>query len=200
MWSAQRTLLPGATHTPTLYSFGESLESWASRALEQTHSDRLIVVGCSVGGSCALEIAAIAPARVAALVLIGTKAEHRPEPKLQAQALNMLRDQGIEAAWLRFWAPLLSPEASPIAVDTAKQIALRQSVFAISDGVTAFHRRMIRGHVLTDFSGPIIASRASATSLPGSRQMPLRRSQRDSAASTSFLSVAITFRSSGLTR
>ncbi|MGR9431330.1 alpha/beta fold hydrolase [Rhizobium leguminosarum] len=64
-------LLPGATYAPTLYSFGDRIESWAEKALALTTAKRLVVVGCSVGGSCALEVAALAPDRVAALVLIG---------------------------------------------------------------------------------------------------------------------------------
>jgi pimeloyl-ACP methyl ester carboxylesterase len=47
--------------------------------LRLAKGDRLIVVGCSVGGSCALELAVAAPDRIAALVLIGTKAERRPD-------------------------------------------------------------------------------------------------------------------------
>jgi pimeloyl-ACP methyl ester carboxylesterase len=80
MWAAQAQLLPGSTFTPTLYPFGDSVEAWAAVALKVAKGDRLIVVGCSVGGSCALELALAAPNRVAALVLIGTKAAHRPDP------------------------------------------------------------------------------------------------------------------------
>ncbi|OJF92878.1 hypothetical protein [Pararhizobium antarcticum] len=50
MWAAQRNLLPGATSAPTLYGFGSSVEDWAAKALETTNAERLIVVGCSVGG------------------------------------------------------------------------------------------------------------------------------------------------------
>jgi pimeloyl-ACP methyl ester carboxylesterase len=67
MWSAQNQLLPGSTYAPTLYPFGDSIEAWAAAALNIAKGDRLVVVGCSVGGSCALEVAAIAPDRVAAL-------------------------------------------------------------------------------------------------------------------------------------
>jgi pimeloyl-ACP methyl ester carboxylesterase len=88
MWAGQMDLLPDATHAPTLYDFGESVEQWAAAALKLLYGDRLIVVGCSVGGSCAIEVAVAAPDRVAALVLIGTKAAHRPEPALHEDALH----------------------------------------------------------------------------------------------------------------
>jgi len=57
MWAGQRHLLPGSTYTPTLYPFGDSIEAWAAAALKLAKNDRLVVVGCSVGGSCALELA-----------------------------------------------------------------------------------------------------------------------------------------------
>jgi len=57
MWTAQKQLLPGSTYTPTLYPFGESIEAWATAALNIAKGDRLVVVVCS----CALELAAIAP-------------------------------------------------------------------------------------------------------------------------------------------
>jgi hypothetical protein len=49
-------LLPDATYEPTLYSLGDRIESWAVEALALAKGNRLIVVGCSVGGSCVLEI------------------------------------------------------------------------------------------------------------------------------------------------
>jgi pimeloyl-ACP methyl ester carboxylesterase len=85
MWARQMDLLPGATHAPTLYPFGDNIESWAVEALELAHGDCLIVVGCSAGGSCALEAAIAAPNRVAALVLIGTKTAHRADPAERRQ-------------------------------------------------------------------------------------------------------------------
>ena len=84
MWAAHEDLLPGSSCAPTLYGFGTTVEAWAMAALRMAKGDRLIVVGCSVGGSCAIEVATAAPDRVAALVLIGTKAKHSPDPDLHA--------------------------------------------------------------------------------------------------------------------
>lgn len=61
MWANQMDLVPDKTIAPTLYKFGDSIEEWAAKALQLAKSDRLIVVGCSVGGSCALEMAIAAP-------------------------------------------------------------------------------------------------------------------------------------------
>src|SRR5258707_31034 len=127
MWAGQKQVLPGSTYAPTLYPLGDSVQAWAAAALKLVKGDRLIVVGCSVGGSCALELAVAAPDRVAALVLIGTKAAHRPDPALHACALETLREKGLEEAWRVFWAPLFSSSANGQVISDAKRMALRQS-------------------------------------------------------------------------
>ncbi len=112
-WAAQLDLLPGATYAPTLYGFGDRVEDWAAEASKLPRGDQVIIVSCSVGGSCALEVAALAPERVAALVLIGTKAARRPDPALQATAVKTLREQGLEAAWREWWGPPFRPRLRP---------------------------------------------------------------------------------------
>jgi hypothetical protein len=54
-----------------------------------------VVVGNSVGGSCALEVARAAPDQVEAVVLVGAKAGVRPDPALRAEAVGTLADGGI---------------------------------------------------------------------------------------------------------
>jgi len=168
MWDGQRSILPGAaTCAPTLYAFGDTVEEWAAEALKLVKGDRLIIVGCSVGGSCALELAARAPERVAALVLIGTKAEHRPDPGLQAAALETLRAGRMEKAWEDYWAPLFSPAADRRVVAAAKHLALRQSPQDIARGVTAFHTRCSRHRLLAAFPRPIVVVAGADDSAPG---------------------------------
>lgn len=156
MWARQMDLLPGATHAPTLYRFGDNIEAWAAEALKLAQGDRLIVVGCSVGGSCALEAAVAAPDRVAALVLIGTKAAHRRDPALQAAVVKSLRDNGMAESWRAWWKPLLSKAASGEAVAEAERIACRQSPHDVARGVTVFHTRPSRELFLSEFAKPII--------------------------------------------
>jgi pimeloyl-ACP methyl ester carboxylesterase len=107
MWAEQQGLMP-ATHAPTLYALGDTVSEWAAAVLSEVQGRRLIVAGSSVGGSCALEMAALAPDRIAGLVLIGTKAGHRPDPVLHTNAVAALCGQGVEAAWEMFWASLFS--------------------------------------------------------------------------------------------
>lgn len=155
MWVGQSRLLPNSTYAPTLYSLGNSIEAWAIVALNEVKEERLIVVGCSAGGSCALEIAAAYPGRVAALVLIGTKANHRPDPHLHAFALETIEQQGMEAAWKTFWVPLFARSASASVTNTARNIFLRQSADDVKKGISVFHSRPSHGQTLSSFSGPV---------------------------------------------
>lgn len=167
MWARQMDLLPGHAHAPTLYGFGDTVQEWVAAALKPVDGDRLIVVGCSVGGSCAIEVALAAPERVVALVLIGTKADHRPDPDLHAAARQMLREHGVESAWQTYWAPLFSSSVDPGVVAEAKAIALGQSAEAISRGVTAFHTRPSRGAFLKAVRCPVIVVTGADDIAPG---------------------------------
>lgn len=129
--------------------------------------DRIVVVGCSVGGSCALELAALAPDRIAALVLIGTKADHRPEPALRSSAIATSREKGVNEAWRVYWEPLISTAASDDVIDDLKRMALRQSVEDLARGVSVFHSRPSRGSVLSEFANPIVDVTGADNIAPG---------------------------------
>lgn len=167
MWAKQMQLLPDATYAPTLYSLGDRIESWAAEALALAKGNRLIVVGCSVGGSCALEIAALAPDRVAALVLIGTKANRRADPSSHASALEILRVKGLETAWRTMWEPLFSGKAPLSAITEGKRITMLQSIEDVTRGVTVFHTRPSRDQLLSTFPRPVIVVTGSDDITPG---------------------------------
>ncbi|MGO7019382.1 alpha/beta fold hydrolase [Rhizobium leguminosarum] len=167
MWAEQMKLLPGATYAPTLYSFGDRIESWAEKALALTTAKRLVIAGCSVGGSCALEVAALAPDRVSALVLIGTKAWRRFDPVYHASALQTLHEKGLEAAWCEFWKPLFVNEVLPETVEKAKRITMRQPLEDVARGVTIFHTRPSRDDILSSFPRPVVVVTGSEDVAPG---------------------------------
>jgi pimeloyl-[acyl-carrier protein] methyl ester esterase len=167
MWLAQASLLPGATHTPALYSFGDSVGAWADAALGMTRSSRLIVVGCSVGGSCALEVAVRAPERIAALVLIGTKARHAPDPAFHAAALQTIEEKGLEAAWDAYWAPLFSHSTDRAVVEAGKRMLLRRSPAEVACGVSVFHSRPSRDRFLSTFPRPVVVVTGADDVAPG---------------------------------
>lgn len=167
MWGAQLDLLQEATYAPTLYRLGDSVRDWAAEALRQPKGNKLVVVGCSVGGSCALEVAALAPDRVAGLILIGTKAARRVDATVNPTYADDLQRTGLEAAWQDWWKPAFSPSTSPAIVAEAKGILMRQSLEDVVRGVRAFHSRQSRGDVLSMFPGPVHVVTGDTDVLPG---------------------------------
>lgn len=178
MWSAQSHVFPGPAYAPTLYGCGDTMRDWAIAALSLVREGRIVVVGCSVGGSCALEVAALAPERVAALVLIGTNARHRPDPELHARALSLLTVDGVEAAWDTFWHPLFADD-NEVAREQGRRLAIRQPVEDIARGVTVFHTRPDLENVLAAFEGPVVFVTGASDVAPGpvssARQTALAR-------------------------
>lgn len=167
MWASQLDLLPGATYAPTLYGFGDRVEDWAAEALSLPKGNQLIVVGCSVGGSCALEVAALAPERVAGLVLIGTKAARRLDLAIKARDVDALQKQGLEAAWQEWWEPAFSTKTSSTIIAEARSILIRQPLEDVIRGVRAFHSRQSRDDVLSTYSGPVHVVTGADDFLPG---------------------------------
>ncbi|HBM88306.1 MAG TPA: hypothetical protein DD437_07175 [Rhodobiaceae bacterium] len=167
MWRSQMAILPGRTHAPTLYSFGTTLTEWAAKALAEARHDRLILVGCSVGGSCALEVAKLAPDRVAALVLIGTKPKHRPQPDLRTEALTMIANKGLAAAWEKYWVPLFSQNTERSIVQNARDSMLRLPPRHIANGVSVFHTRESRDLFVSECNIPITVVTGEDDVVPG---------------------------------
>jgi pimeloyl-ACP methyl ester carboxylesterase len=115
----------------------------------------MALVGNSIGGSVALEVACLAPERVRCMVLSGSKAGHRPEPEFRDEALRVLSDDGLEAAWGRYWAPLFGPDAHDSVVAHGRAIAARRGATAVAAGVRAFHGRPDRAELLAAWAGPV---------------------------------------------
>ena len=109
----------------------------------------------------------MAPDRVAALVLVGTKANRRPDPDFLTLALETIRENGLATAWHEMWEPLFSAKALPRTLSDAKHIALRQSPEDVSRGVAVFHTRPSREDILSAFPGPVIVVTGSDDIAPG---------------------------------
>lgn len=141
MWTSEMHLLPERTIAPTLYGFGESIEEWARAILDVASEGPLVVVGNSVGGSCALEVARQAPDRVQAIVLIGAKAGVRPEPLVRDEAIRTLREGGMDEAWPKYWAGLFGANADHGVVEDARRLASSLPIADVVRGIRAFHDR-----------------------------------------------------------
>jgi len=167
MWKNQLQIMPEHTVAPNLYDFGGDIEQWAAKSLGLISQDRFVVVGCSVGGSCALEVTKLAPNRVAAAILIGTKARCDPDPISHSEACRAVLDQGVAGAWERYWKPLFkNDDTSGIAL-RAKEIALDQSAEHLINGLDAFYTRNNREHVVMESAIPIHVVTGDCDELPG---------------------------------
>jgi pimeloyl-ACP methyl ester carboxylesterase len=166
MWTPQAGLTAGPTVTPRLYGLGASLEEWAAGVLEAAGDDDLVVVGCSVGGSCALEVARAAPDRVLAVVLVGAKAAVRPDPVLRDEAVAVLRSGGMAAAWERYWRPLFGPATPPGTLREARAMALAQDVDDVVRGVRAFHDRRDLTEFVEGWRRPLVVVNGRADRSP----------------------------------
>jgi pimeloyl-ACP methyl ester carboxylesterase len=166
IWPAELWDLADAVLAPTLYSVGGSLSDWAGAVLDLAEPGPCVVVGNSVGGSCALELANLDRGRVRGLVLIGAKAGIRPEPAFRDEAIRLLRDEGVDAAWDRYWAPLFAPDADPLVVERGRAIARGLGVEAHVNGVCAFHARPDRAALLADLEVPVTIVRGEHDRIP----------------------------------
>lgn len=147
--------LADASVAPTLYGAGDDITSWAEAALDAVGDGPVVVVGNSIGGSCAIEVARLAPTKVKALVLCGTKPAHRPEPETRDAALQLLAGGGLAAAWERYWLPLFGPNASADVIEHAWRIASGLGPDVIAAGVRAFHGRPDGEAFLHSWSGRV---------------------------------------------
>lgn len=156
MWHAERDLLPGRALAPTLYGFGATVEDWARGVLALAGDEALVVVGCSAGGSCALEIARAAPDQVLGIVLVGAKAGVRPDPALRDQAVRLLTERGMEAAWEIYWRPLFGRDTPADTLAEARRMALEQDPNDVIRGVRAFHDRRDLTDVALAWRKPLV--------------------------------------------
>jgi pimeloyl-ACP methyl ester carboxylesterase len=141
MWSDADRQINTNVLAPDLFRLGNSIGDWAEAVLAMTGSEEMLVVGSSVGGSCALEIARLAPKQVSAIVLIGSKASVRPDPIARDQAIRTLETEGMDAAWSAYWAPLFGTSTPRSVLSSARELAWSQDVHQVASGVRAFHDR-----------------------------------------------------------
>ena len=88
VWERQLEVLPDAV-TPRLYGRGPSIHDWAAQILREVEGE-LVVVGASMGGYVALEMARHAPNRIRGLALVGSRADADTEER------RAFRDELIE--------------------------------------------------------------------------------------------------------
>lgn len=152
VWSEEIRSL-GPSIAPNLHDFGDSVGAWAEGAIAAAGDGVLDLVGNSVGASCTLEIAVRVPERVRSIVFVGGNAGHRPEPDFRDEALRMLREDGLDAAWGHYWEPMFLNRA---VVPEAHDLVQRIGADAVACGVRAFHSRPDRRDYALSLDVPVL--------------------------------------------
>jgi 3-oxoadipate enol-lactonase len=144
MWERQLEVLRGHdVWAPRLYGRGRTMDEWAASVLDEVEGDDLVVVGASMGGYCALRMAALAAGRVRAVLLAGSRADADSEERRAARAetLELLARDGAPGLW-ESMRPKLFGEAAPAeAVERARVLALERSPDELAGAVAAIRDR-----------------------------------------------------------
>jgi len=196
-WSGQMEILPGRTIAPTLYGLGDTIGQWAAGVLDAAGkldaggAEPLIVVGNSVGGSVALEMVRQAGDRISALVLVGTKIGHRPEPDFRDRFVAALEHDCRST--VRQWVDeLLGPAAEPEVRARVHRLAEEQSLADLVRGAQVFHGRPDATGVAAGWTRPLVVVRGQQDcagvafaglrqdggELPSTTPRPMRPSER----------------------
>jgi pimeloyl-[acyl-carrier protein] methyl ester esterase len=160
MWVPQlESLREYEVVAPRLYGSGSTIAEIAATLLDE-HEGELALVGASLGGYTALELAHQAPERVRALVLVGARADaDTPERRAaRADTIALIEDGGAEALWEK-QRPLLLLETAPeSAVERARQEALDRSHDELIAAVGALRDRADRRDTLSAFDGSVLVA------------------------------------------
>ncbi len=101
MWDSQRSALVGhELVTPRLYGRGRTMDAWARSILAEVQGE-LVLVGASMGGYCALAMMRLAPERIGAALLVGSRPDPDSEERRSGRAatIDLIRRDGPEGLW-----------------------------------------------------------------------------------------------------
>jgi len=168
MWSGQLAWLPSTTLAPTLYGLGDSITDWATAVLADAGDEPLLVVGASVGGFCALEMARLSPNQVRIVVLVGSKAGVRRDDGARDHALDVLATRGFDAAWGEFWLPLFGSDTGSDIIRRAHDLGTSVLETDLIRGVRAFFDRPDLSGFARTWPGRGVASRGEHDGAPTS--------------------------------
>ena len=160
MWEPQREALAGhEVLAPDLYDLGSSMDGWAQAILPQVDGD-FAVVGASMGGYAALAVAGLAPERVRALVLAGSRADPDDAERLERRAftIDLIRAGGAAALWEDMRGKLFSEDADPAVVESARVMALDRDADGLVRGVEAIRDRADTTGVVESLAAPVLVA------------------------------------------
>jgi pimeloyl-ACP methyl ester carboxylesterase len=144
MWDgARRALEAQDVAAPRLYGRGRTMDDWAASVLDDVEGERLVLVGASMGGYCALRMAAQAPDRVLGILLVGSRADPDSEERRagRAETIETIDRDGAAGLWELMRPKLFSEDAPADAVERAQAIALEQPADDLRGAVEAIRDR-----------------------------------------------------------
>jgi pimeloyl-ACP methyl ester carboxylesterase len=160
MWEPQRELLAGHdVAAPDLYDLGSSMDEWAQAILPRIDGD-FVVVGASMGGYAALALTRLAPERVRALVLAGSRADADDAERLERRAftIELIRKGGPEALWEDMRDKLFSESADAALVERARALALDRDPDGLVRAVEAIRDRADTTGVVESLEAPVLVA------------------------------------------
>jgi pimeloyl-ACP methyl ester carboxylesterase len=160
MWEPQRDLLDDHdVLAPELYDLGSSMDEWAGAILAEVAGD-FVVVGASMGGYAALALSGLAPERVRALVVAGSRADPDDAERLDRRAftIELIRRGGAEALWEDMREKLFSADADPAVVERAHALALDRDPDGLVRGVEAIRDRVDTTGIVESLEAPVLVT------------------------------------------
>jgi pimeloyl-ACP methyl ester carboxylesterase len=158
MWDPQRGALAGHdVHAPDLYDLGSSMEEWARQILRSVPGD-FALVGASMGGYCALAVARLAPERIRALALVGSRADpDTPERRAgRAATIELIRTGGAAALWEDVRPKLFNDASDPEVVERARRLVLDLDPDGLVRAVRAIRDRQDSTDVVESLEVPVL--------------------------------------------
>lgn len=125
VWGAVRAYLPEDSVAPDLnrpQPGGLLQQRLAAAVLDDEPDGPLIVVGHSLGGQVALEMALLAPQRVHRLILVCTRDIPVPEFRSAAKALRAGKELDIEATIARWFTASEIADGGPVVRDVRRRL------------------------------------------------------------------------------
>jgi pimeloyl-ACP methyl ester carboxylesterase len=143
MWEPQlEAFADHEAHAQTLYGLGSSFDEWALGVL-QAVPGRFVAVGASMGGYTAGAIARLAPERLEAIVMVGSRADADPPERapLREEWIRIVRDDGGEGLWRAQAKDFFAPGTPPEIVERGHRIAVEQDPSDLERAIVAIRDR-----------------------------------------------------------
>jgi pimeloyl-ACP methyl ester carboxylesterase len=160
MWEPQREALAGhEVLAPDLYDLGSSMEEWARAILPGIDGD-FAVVGASMGGYAALALGKLAPERVRALVLVGSRADPDTAERREARATTIaaVEEGGPEALFEEMRPRLFTEDTNPDVVARARELALDRDPAGLIRALEAIRDRPDSTEFVESLDAPVLVA------------------------------------------